>query len=188
MKSVLALLITLSLAAPAGAEVLTGKAARKLLFAPGKMVAEMVEGAGLAEADMKALKSVAETQAYYGAIAVSPEDGMMHAATVAAVNYHDTTAAEAAALTECNAKKAGKADCVIAARILPKGWKEPGFGLSSDATAAFKGYDKKTGAFAISPATGAFGMGSGEGAAEAALAQCAAMNAAAKDCAVVIAN
>jgi hypothetical protein len=176
------------LATGAGAEPLTGKEAKKLLFAPGKAVAEMVAGTGLSEADLAALKSVAETQAYYGAIALSPDEGMMSEATVAAVNYHDTDAATAAALAECNAKKTGKAECLVVALIRPKGWKAPGFGLSSDATAAFKGYDRKAGAMAISPATGAWGMAAGDGAAEAALADCAAKNDKATDCAVAIAN
>lgn len=176
------------LASMAGADPLTGKAAKAMLFQPGKSVAEMAAGTGLSDADLAALKSVAETQSYYGAIALSPDEGMMSEATVAAVNYHDTAAASAAALAECNAKKTGKAGCVVVALIRPKGWKAPGFGLSSDATAAFKGYDRKVGAMAVSPATGAWGMAVGEGAAEAAVADCAAKNDKATDCVVVIAN
>jgi hypothetical protein len=76
----------------------------------------------------------------------------------------------------------------LAAYIRPKGWKEAGFSLSSDATAAFKDYDRKTGAFAISVITGAFGMAAGEGSGEAALANCSAKNDKATDCALVIAN
>lgn len=188
MKYRLSLALVALCTSTAGAEPLSGKAAKQALFAPVKAEVEVLAGAGLPAAEARALESVAMTQAYYGAIAISPDEGLMAEATVAAVNHHDTAAAGVVALAECNAKKTGKTDCVIAALIRPKGWKDAGFGLSSDATAAFKAYDRKAGAMAISPSTGAWGMAAGAAAAEAALADCAARNDKAKDCVVVIAN
>ena len=188
-RSVFALvLVSASLATPALAEPLTGKAAKKLLFAPVTAEVEILPEAGLTQDMADALAMVGEGQAYYGAVAIAPEEGLMSEATVAAANFHDTTAAGVAALAECNAKKTTAQDCVLAAYIRPKGWKEAGFSLSSDATAAFKDYDRKTGAFAISVITGAFGMAAGEGSGEAALANCSAKNDKATDCALVIAN
>jgi hypothetical protein len=181
-------LVSANLVTPALAEPITGKAAKKLLFAPVKAEVEILAEAGLPQDMADALVMVGEGQPYYGAVAIAPEEGLMSEATVAAANFHDTTAAGVAALAECNAKKKTASDCVLAAYIRPKGWAEAGFSLSSDATAAFKDYDMKTGALAVSVSTGAFGMAEGEGAGEAALANCAAKNEKATDCAIVIAN
>jgi hypothetical protein len=196
MKCGLALVLLAACPGPAGAEPISGKAAKKALFAPAKAEVELLAPATLSAPEARALAAVAATQAYYGAIALSPDEGLMAEATVAAVNYHDTGAAQVAALAGCNAKKKAKADCVIAALIRPKGRKDAGFGLSSDATAAFKDYDRKAGAMAISPSTGAWGMAAGVAAAEAALADCVAKVEARsgakpeadEDCVVAIAN
>ncbi|MFZ9198713.1 MAG: 5-aminolevulic acid synthase [Paracoccaceae bacterium] len=188
-RFVLALiLVSATLVTPALAEPIAGKAAKKLLFAPVKAEVEILAEAGLPQEMADALVMVGEGQPYYGAVAIAPEEGLMSEATVAAANFHDTTSAGAAALAECNAKKKTASDCVLAAYIRPKGWADAGFSLSSDATTAFKGYDMKTGALAVSVSTGAFGMAEGEGAGEAALANCAAKNEKATDCALVIAN
>lgn len=180
------LAVALLMTAPAAAEPMSGKDAKKALFAPVTAEVEILPEAGLPEDQAKVLVVVGEGQPYYGAIAIAPEEGLMADATVAAANFHDTAAASTAALAECNAKKKSAKDCVIAAYIRPKGWQEPGFSLSSDATAAFKGYDMKTGALAVSVATGAFGMAAGDGANEAAMKNCMAKNDKATDCALVV--
>ena len=188
-RSALALvLVSAVLSTPALAEPLSGKAAKKILFAPVKAEVEILPEAGLPQEMADALVMVGEGQPYYGAVAIAPEEGLMSEATVAAANFHDTASAGVAALAECNAKKKTGADCVLAAYIRPKGWAEAGFSLSSDATAAFAEYDMKTGALAVSVSTGAFGMAAGEGAAEAALANCAAKNEKATDCALAVRN
>ena len=182
-----ALALALMIAGPAAfAEPMTGAEAKEVLFAPVKAEVEVLAAAGLPEDHAKALELVGIDQPYFGAIAIAPDEGLLSEATVAAANFHDTGAATVAALAECNAKKTSANDCIIAAYIRPAGWKDAGFSLSSDATAAFEGYDKKTGALAISVATGAFGMAAGDGAREAAKAACAAKNDKATDCAVVI--
>jgi hypothetical protein len=186
LPAILATVFGFGMASSAGAEQMSGKAAKKLLFAPIKAEVEIMPEAGLPEDLAKVLASVGEGQLYYGAIAIAPEEGLMSEATVAAANFHDIATASVAALGECNAKKTTATDCVIAAHIRPKGWKEEGFSLSSDATAAFKDYDMKTGAMAVSLATGAFGMAAGEGSGEKAMTNCAAKNDKAVDCALVL--
>ncbi len=171
------------------ADPISGKDAKKVLYAPLKAEVEILKSAGLGKNDAKALQMVGVAQPYFGAIAISPEDGLMSESTVAAANYHDTEAASAVALAECNAKKKGKADCVLAALIRPKGWKDRGFQMSSDATQGFKkSYDAKAGAMAISKSTGGWGLGKGATAPDDAVAACIAKANSAKDCAVVIAN
>ena len=181
-----ALALALIAASPALAEPMSGKEAKKLLFAPVKAEVEIMHEAGLPADQAEVLKTVGVGQPYYGAIAIAPDEGLMSEATVAAANFHDTASAATAALADCNGKKKTESECVIAAYIRPEGWQEVGFGLSSDATAAFEGYNMKSGALAISPATGAFGLAKGEGAADKALQGCTAMNELATDCALAI--
>ena len=173
---------------PALAEPLTGKEAKTLLFPPVTAEVEITPEAGLPADQAEVLKSVGITQPYYGAIAIAPDEGLMSEATVAAANFHDTASAGAAVLAECNAKKKTPTDCVIAAYIRPAGWKDAGFSLSSDATAALEEYARRKGALAISPATGAFGMAKGDTAVEQALTNCAAKNEKATDCVVAVQN
>lgn len=188
MRALSVMIAGVGLAGAALAEPVTGKDVAKRLYAPILAEVEILPEAGLPADQAAALQAVGVGQPYYGAIAISPDEGLMSEATVAAANYHDTAAASAAALDGCNAKKTGKTPCVLAALIRPKGWKDDGFGLSSDATAGFKTYDRKAGALAISAKTGAWGMAAGEGAADKALANCAAPPREATDCAVVIAD
>ena len=141
------------------ADPVTAKAAKKALFAPGKAEVEVLAAAGLPEDQAKALSLGLAGQAYYGAVALSPEDGLMSDVTVLAANYHDLATASAAALAECNAKRKGKAECVVAAEVRPKGWKDKGFQLSSEATEAFGKQFKAGNVMAISVATGAWAIG-----------------------------
>ena len=177
---------TVGMAGAALAQPVDGKAAKKALFAPVKAEVEIMPAADLPRDQASILKSVGAAQLYYGAIAISPEKGLMFETTVAAANFHDVNAASVAALAGCNAAKPGKKDCVVAALIRPKGWKDKGLSLSSDATAGFKAEYQITGsALAISAGSGAWGIGADAGGA---IAACEARNPAAKDCAVVIAN
>ncbi len=185
MKSVFALTVMLVSATGLCAEPMTGKDARKALIGGKASEAELAADSGLSDEDKTVLVAVATQQPYYGAIAISPGDGLLSEATVAAANFHDTAAAERAALADCNAKKTAAEDCVIAALIRPKGHEQRDLQLSLDATAAFDAdYAGKGGALAVSVVTGAWGLGQG---AEAAIAACAA-KAGATDCAVVIAD
>ncbi|MDP3959273.1 MAG: 5-aminolevulic acid synthase [Pseudorhodobacter sp.] len=175
----------------AAADPITGKAARALLFAPEGAEVELLLPDLLPEAEARALKLVAEAQPYYGAVAISPDEGLMAEATVAAANYHDTNAATLAALAECDAMRKSAAPCVVVALIRPKGWEPRGLQLSAAATAVFAtDYKGKRGkALAISTTTGRWGIATGDGAAAAAVAACAAKaTPPADDCAVVVAD
>lgn len=173
------------------ADPITGKAARALLFAPEGAEVELLLPDLLPEAEALALKMVAEAQPYYGAVAISPDEGLMAEATVAAANYHDTNAATLAALAGCDAMRKGAAPCVVVALIRPKGWEPRGLQLSAAATAGF-GHDYKGRggkALAISASTGRWGVATGDGAGSAAVAACAAMDSPpVADCAVVVAD
>lgn len=177
-------------AGAAAAEPLTGKEARSMLFAPGKADVEMLAGADLPDDQMALLKTVGAQQAYYGAIAISPDEGIMAEATVAAANYHSTEAASAAALAGCDAKRTGATPCAVVALIRPAKWKAEPLALSAAATEAFrKDYGRRgPRALAVSARTGGWGLGQGEGAADAALAACATSGGGARDCALAVAD
>ena len=131
------------LAGAAMADPVTAKQAKKALFAPVKAEVVIMPEANLPEDQAKTLEMAGATQAYYGAIAMSPEDGLLTEATVLAANYHNTEAASVAALADCNAKKKGKSDCVVVAIIRPKGWKDRDFQLSSAAVEACAAKNEK---------------------------------------------
>ena len=181
-------LTALVLAAPATAEVLDTKAARAPLFS---VKGHSVQVSGkLSETDRKTVVGVIPLMArqlnqpvrYYASIAYSPDDGLVHEALQAAMNHHSVAAADAAAIQACNkAKSRGARSCQVAARIVPKGYKPRALTLSVEATAGFdKVFRKSRGAqsFAISEATGAWGMGQDD---QAALRRCGV-----RDCEIVI--
>ncbi len=184
MPRLAALALILSVpAVPVVAQSVTGNQAAALLFAPAPAEVE-IDGRGvLAKDEARMLGMVAKDQPYYAAIAISPDEGLMSQATIAAANHHSIEAATAVALAECNAKKSGAAACVIVAVVRPEGWEARPLQLSRAATEDFANY--KGGALAISGATGAWGMGAS---ADEAVAACAAKQQAATDCAVAIAN
>ncbi|WP_241250576.1 DUF4189 domain-containing protein [Paragemmobacter kunshanensis] len=169
-------------AGPALSQAVTGDAAAALLFPPAPAEVE-INGQGVLPKDQaKMLAMVAKDQPYYAAIAISPDEGLMSEATIAAANHHTIEAASTAALAECNAKKKGAADCVIVAQVRPEGWEARPLQLSASATADFQNY---SGALAISALTGSWGLGA---TAEEAVAACTAKQEAATDCTVAIAE
>lgn len=185
MKVPVSVLCLSLLAAPVLAEPMTGKAAAKLMYRGEGAVVQMLDGAGLPEADVTALTMVGTGQPWYGAIAISPDEGLMVEATVAAVNHHTVGAAETAARQGCDAKRKGKAACVVVAHLLPKGWKPADLTLSQDATAALRKEYKAPGALAISPSTGSFALTKGEAAGDLAVQACNE-KAGTKDCIVAV--
>ncbi len=169
------------------ADVLTGKAAKKALFTDSDVAVEVTKHSFLVDQQPQIIGSVASQQPYYGAIAVSPDEGLMSEATLAAANYHSVEAASVAALAGCDAVRKGAAACVIVALVRPKGWEARPIQLSADATAAFsKDYDGKGAALAVSAGTGTWGMAKGGNAAEAALAACSAKLTGQNDCTVIV--
>ena len=182
VSSVLAIALGL-VALPAAAQTLTGEQAAPLLFAPAPAEVEINAQGVLAKDEAKMLGMVAKDQPYYAAIAISPDEGLMSEATIAAANHHTIEAATAVALGECNAKKTGATECVIVAVVRPEGWEARPLQLSMAATEDFANYTG--GALAISAATGAWGIGAS---ADEAVAACAAKQETATDCAVAIAD
>ncbi len=145
------------------------------------------------------LEKAPQVQSYYAAIAISPSEGLMGKSAMQAVNFHDPASAARAAIAGCDSKRARKsAPCVVIADFLPRGY-GPGrsFSLSARATEAFKGKyrrARRNKAFAVSAASGNWGMAvkaaTIEEARAAALADCAAKaaKAGADDCVVVSEN
>ena len=186
----------LALAAPAVmAAPMSGAMAAKQLYPDNGAEVQVLQVKGLTRKQRRILEQVGAAQKYYGAIAFSPGDGLVNTATVAAANFHAIEAAERTALRVCNARRSAKAPCVIAARILPKGYRAGRrLGLSSEATKAFdtiyrKQRDPK--AMAISRSSGLYGIAQGPGAGRRAIAACrgkAEKGQKAGDCAIVIAN
>ena len=151
----------------------------------------MAQISQLSERDQTILAQVAEMQKYYGAIALSPDEGLLSQATVAAANYHSLEPARAAALDECNDKRAsGTTRCVIGADIIPQRYEE-GRALQLNIDASYsvthrKGeYRRLRGdkSFAISIETGQWGFGASD-----AEAQDACASEGADDCKVIIRN
>ncbi len=79
------------------AQPVTGREAKKMLFPPAKAEVEILPVAFLSENDRALLRMVVSEQPYYGAIAVSPDEGLASEATIAAANHHTTEAAARAA-------------------------------------------------------------------------------------------
>lgn len=189
-----AAMVTITVLATAGAgmaQTITGKQARTALFSPDPSEAAVLTHPSLTEADLAVIEQIAATQRYYGAVAVSPDEGIASNATVAAIGYHDVASASVVALADCNAKRrAETADCILVAEIRPQGWEPRVAQLSADATQAFRddyGRGRSTRAMAISPATGKWAIARGADAVKAALADCAAQSRAV-DCRVVISD
>lgn len=191
MQRVFGLAIAMALGAQvAAAEPLDGRSARKAVFPATGVSIAVLEAGGLSAADRAVLTQVLAAQPYYGAVAMTPSEGLVSEALVAAANYHDVEAARGAALKDCNArKKSGSADCVIVAELRPEGWEPRALQLSAAATDGLKREYKGAGAkaLAISPATGKWAIAKGRDAAAEALAQCEAAGAGG-DCRIVVAD
>ncbi len=191
-RTMAAAVLMIASTAGAGAEPVSGSDARKQLFDPAKRTIQ-VSGkiSGQDAAIVRALVPLMEQQLnrklqYFGAVAMSPDEGFQSEASQSALNYHSVQAADAAALAACNKnRKSGARACVLAARILPEGYKPQPLMLSAAATNAVrKTYVRARSpkAVAASASTGAFGVGTPPQA----LATCQRTAAAAKDCEIVI--
>lgn len=181
------------LATPVVAQPVDGKTAQRALFSTKGVGIALFNLPQLSEQDRLILTEVARQQKYYGAVAISPDEGLMSEATLAAANYHTIAPAEVAAKAACDkARKKGSARCVIAAYILPSKHTQRALQLSVDATQGFNDNWAGPGpkALAISPATGEWAMAKGQGAGDVATSDCnrTAQTRGAQDCVVVIAE
>lgn len=175
--------VVMGLAAPAMAAPVPAAVAEAALFSPKGAQAIILRSPGLSAQDVEALRQVAATQKYYGAVAISPEEGLLSGATVAAANYHDVENARKAALASCNDRRRKGADrCILVADIVPVNWKKGArIQLSTDATA---GFQQGARIIAVSATTGDWGMGADAAAAQAA---CQAKSGA-RDCAIAVSD
>ncbi|WP_224823489.1 5-aminolevulic acid synthase [Cognatishimia sp. MH4019] len=184
LAGALALIAGAALAAP-----LTGKDARKALFKPGPVEIVVLDLPFLSAEDKAVLGQIAQQQKYYGAIAFAPEDGLLSESLTGAFNFHDVTAARAAAIKGCKAQRTSDNACEVVAELRPKGW-EGGraLSLSGDATEAFGSEYRKAKspkAMAVSPSTGLFAVATDPAAPGTATSQCEVL-AQAGDCTVVL--
>lgn len=177
------------LALPATAQVLDFGAARKVVIDTKKTVAIIADASFLAEKEQGILKGLRETIPFYGALALSPSEGLYVEWLNASAQFHSRETARAAAMAHCEAnRKPDSEGCVVVLEVVPRGSDE-GLALTLSAPAASamrKEYRKldKPRAFAISDATGNYGLARGDGGR--ALAACASQGA--TDCRIVIAD
>ncbi|MDF0600063.1 5-aminolevulic acid synthase [Psychromarinibacter sp. C21-152] len=189
--TLLSLAAALVLPALAAAQPIDGETAAPMLFGDAVSVA-VNPGAGLNEKDAEIVDILVRSNdfSYYGAIAFSPEEGLMSESLQGAFNFHDVQTASRAALAACSqAKQPGTEACVVAAQLFPRGYQPRTFQLSQDATAAFADYAESDGpkAIALSASTGAYGIGTGGDAQAQAVAECNAQ-AGARDCRIAVAD
>jgi hypothetical protein len=193
MRSGLVMAVLLA-AGPAMAEPVNVRAAEKMLFSPRGVQTLVRTDAGLSEVDVKTLQIMFKDNSfpYYGAVAVAPGDGLVSEATNLAQNLHTPQAAAEAALKACNAKRKTETPCVVAADVVPKGWKPQPLMLNQEATAGIRSYKQGRGpkAMAISLATGVWSIAKGPNAGTAAMNDCLnkAQPMGSTDCAIVIAD
>ncbi len=165
--TLLAMLICL--AAPASPQDVTSRTAAAQLFASDSKIVQVSGSLSKKEhGTIKALLPLMEQQmqgavSYYSSIAYAPDQGLVSDALQGAFNHHSVEAADRAALRACTAAKPrGAGGCRIAARILPRGYEKRPLTLSASATQAFERRFTRLAApksFAISPSTGAWGLG-----------------------------
>ena len=169
------------------AETMTFKEARKSLPRNIKSISKVADHGFLDEKTTTILETLRASIPYYGALAISPDEGIFVEYISAVGGHHSSKAAQDAALKQCNAnRKSSSAPCVVVLEVAPKNPRGD-LSLSVEAQEALlKSYRKldKPRAFAISPATGAYGFDLGDGAR--AVSKCAAGGA--KDCEIIVAD
>ncbi len=201
MKLLTSLAVMAALSLPAMAEPITFKEARKALPRATAKASVTFDAAILPESDQtrvggeaaveKLLRTLGASTPAYGAVAISPSEGLFVEWLNGAGNFHSIADARAAALAYCNGqRKGGSAKCALLVEVTPKGTSEEDtFSLSGPANKALRGPYRKLKspkAFAISAKTGNFGFDRGDGGR--ALEACAAAGDGAKDCKIVVAD
>lgn len=191
LRCSMAALLVFGLALPAAGESLSFKDARKALPKGNRTVATLTDTSFLAEKEQAIVKSLESNIPYYGALALTPSEGLYVEWLNATGQHHSMEAARAAALAHCegNRKKSSN-PCVVVFEVAPRGAKEgAALSLSAEANAALRGDYRKLKApkgFAISKTEGTFGFAAGDGAR--ALDACAKAGEGARDCEIVVAD
>ncbi|SFR47703.1 hypothetical protein [Litoreibacter janthinus] len=180
-----------SLAMPLAAESLKFKDARKALPKGNRTEAVLPDTTFLDAKQQAIVLTLKDTIPYYGALALSPDEGLFVEWLNAAGQHHSLDAARKVALKHCDAnRKKASAKCVVVLEVSPKGAKaDAALSLSAEAADTLRGEYRKLKspkAFAISQEQGTFGFAGGDGAR--ALDACAKAGGGAKDCRVVVAD
>ena len=191
LRSVAVAIILAGSATSVAAESLSYKDARRALPKGNRTVAELPDTSFLDEKQQAIVLSLKDTIPYFGALALTPDEGLFVDWLNASAQHHSIDAARAAALKHCEAnRKKSSVKCVVVLEVSPKGAKpDAPLSLSAEAADALKGEYRKLKApkaFAISPSQGTFGFAGGDGAR--ALSACAKSGGGAKDCTVVVAD
>jgi len=197
--ALVAAIATLGATSAVAGEVLSQRQAYRQLYRAGKNTTQVriLRPDLVPDVYKAALQKAATVEKYYEAFAVSPTEGMLAKSGTQAINFHSAAAAQNAAISGCNIKKAeASADCVVVAEFLPKRYRgAKGLTLSYNATRDFtKVYRRarRPKAFAISPSTGNWGMAlkaaSDQAAAAAALATCNSKPSGNGDCVLTVAD
>lgn len=187
----MAALVVIGLALPAASESLSFKEARKAVPKGARTVATLMDTSFLEEKEQAIVKSLEANIPYYGALALTPSEGLYVEWLNAAAQHHSIEAARTAALSHCEAnRRAASEPCVVVFEVAPRGVKDDApLSLSAEATTALRGDYRKLKApkgFAISKTKGTFGFAAGDGAR--ALDGCAKAGAGASDCEIVVAD
>ena len=184
-------LALIGVAGGGAADSLSFKEARKVLPRGGRTVTALPDTTFLDDKQQAILRALTDSIPYYGALAISPDEGLFVEWLNAAGQHHSIMAARAAALRYCEAnRKKESAECVVVLEVSPKGADpDAPLSLSADAADALRGDYRKLKspkAFAISTNLGTFGFARGDGGR--ALDTCSKMGSGAKDCRVVVAD
>ena len=184
------LIAAIVVASPVWADPLSFKDARKAL-PRDRAELTLAETDFLDEKSQTILKGLRDSIPYYGALALSPSEGLFVEWLQASGQHHSLSAAREAALKHCEANRKSSSDkCQIVLDVFPKGATEDtGFSLSAPAADALRKEYRKLKApkaFAISKTTGNFGFDRGDGGR--ALAACASVADQATDCEIVVAD
>lgn len=167
------------------------KEARKAVPKGNRVDAVLTDTSFLDDKQQAIVTSLEANIPFYGALALTPSEGLFVEWLNAAGQHHSIEAARAAALAHCEANRKPASDpCVVVFEVSPRGAKpDAPLSLSAEATAALrKDYRKLKApkAFAISKTKGTFGFAGGDGAR--ALDACAKAGEGATDCEVVVAD
>lgn len=184
--------LTLSIiAGPAISEALSFREARNAVPKGNRVTAVLTDTSFLDDKQQAIVKSLQSNIPFYGALALTPSEGLFVEWLNAAGQHHSIEAARAAALAHCERmRKRNSKPCVVVLEVSPRGAKaDAPLSLSAEATAALRGDYRKLKApkaFAISKTKGTFGFAAGDGAR--ALDGCAKAGGGAKDCEIVVAD
>ena len=138
--AILSIVVAGGVAGGALAEALSYTAAKREVVSSKRTVFVLGEVGFLGEKEQAIVAALKDNITYYGALALSPDEGLYVDWLQAAAQYHSRQGAKAAALAQCEAnRKRASAPCVVVLEVMPKGEKNsPALSLSSPASEALR--------------------------------------------------